>query len=287
MQVAIDRHRSPNRGQTGRLTLQALREQAVDAKLARPRVLALHVQHLFQEGQGQLIGGMGGRAGALIFQSGKAVVFKGGENPADMAFRKPQATSNALLLPAFIEHAHDGPAGTVSIVKVVEELPAQGELHGDSVLVKEVLDRMMIGGIAKFATQDADDFAKADRRIDLFEIEDVAGYRWRKVVGLASSLAGTLIDEAKHALLDKAPGFVPQDRPFNPDRVSASDNGLGAKHDRADGFVVVLHAIHKRELELMEIVGECGHSRPCWRTGGRASGGAQRILCAADCTTHQ
>lgn len=91
----------------------------METKPARTRIRPLQLQHLVQQGQTQRIVGMVRRPGALVLQTGKAIAFKGLENPRDMRPREREAVRDTRLLPAFCRHADHRPAGVVGITKAI------------------------------------------------------------------------------------------------------------------------------------------------------------------------
>jgi hypothetical protein len=57
-----------------------------------------------------------------------------------------------------------------------------------------------------------------------------------------------LIDQAKHALHDEPPGFLPDHRPLDSGLPTAFGNGFGKEHNGANDFVVVLNGVNELEF---------------------------------------
>jgi hypothetical protein len=151
-------------------------------------------------------------------------------------------------MPALIIHAHHGSAGTIGILKVVEDSPGQGELHRDRMLLQEVFYGVMIGVVAKFAFDDPHNFAIMDGRVEVFEIQHIASDGLREGVELAAGLGRTLIEQAEHALLEKPARFLTNRGAFDTSLLAARTDMLGEQDDRADNFVVKLQGISEQQL---------------------------------------
>jgi hypothetical protein len=259
MKLPVARHRPPHRGGARWGSVgAALAQQTLHAKAPRAWILALDLEHLFEQGQGQLIRGMIGGAAAVILQALQAVALKGGQDMGDMLAREQQTAGDTLLLPALGIQAHHLPAGAIGILKLVEGFPGQGELDGDGMLGEKAGDGMVVGGETKLVGEDAHDFAIVNGGIELFEIENVGGDGLGEGLGFAPGLGSALIDQAEHTALEKPAGLVAHDGAGDPDLLAAVGDRLVAQNDRADGLVVVLNGIDEAELELLKIVG-CVH----------------------------
>jgi hypothetical protein len=106
----------------------------MDAKPPRPRIFSLHIEHLMQQRQAQLIGGMIDRPRALIFKSCEAILRKGVKNPANVTLGEPKAASNTLFVPSFVSHSDNRPACLIRILEFVERQQRERKLHRDGMV---------------------------------------------------------------------------------------------------------------------------------------------------------
>src|SRR5690349_12589745 len=125
---------------------------------------------------------------ALIFQSRESILLKGGNDIQDVLARELQAGGNALHMPALIVHAHDGPARPIGVVEFVKDGPGQGKLNGNWIALQEQLHSVMVGFVAIFPFDDANDFTVVARRVELFEIENVGCHWFGKRVRLTTGV---------------------------------------------------------------------------------------------------
>ncbi len=119
--------------------------------------------------------------------------------------------------------------------------------------IDKTLERVVIGMIAKFVRQDADDLAQVNGRIDLFEIENMGG----NVIGIdmpfASGCSWAPICQAQHTFEDKASCFVPQHRSFDPGFEAAGGGRFRKQYNRSNGFVIVLNGIDNLPFDPSEV----------------------------------
>jgi len=187
-------------------------QQAAHAEASGTRVFPLDIQHVLHEGQRELLGRVGRRAGASVLQPGEAVALEGLQDVPDMLTRQAQEARDTRPTPALVEEAHHRPARPIGVVELVEAGHRQGKLHRDRVPLQEGHDRVVVRFVPVLARDDARDFAVADRRVELAQIEDVA----RDDLGilmLPLRRGRPPIDQAEHAVLDEttrllADGFV-------------------------------------------------------------------------------
>jgi hypothetical protein len=66
----------------------------------------------------------------VVFEGIEAVFFEGLKNRIDMRARQFQAIGNTRFIPAFLGHAHHGPARFIGIVKGGKRGQVQLELQG-------------------------------------------------------------------------------------------------------------------------------------------------------------
>jgi len=147
----------------------------------------LQVQDVFEKWERQLVVGMRRGAGPVVLQPFKPIALKSRNDRIHVRPGHLETASNALFVPPFVPHPHDGPASLIGLGKVGKRQQVQLQLHRDGTAFEEAVDGVVIGLRAELPLHDTHDFAVMDRRIELFEIQDVCrdsvwiGSRWREI----------------------------------------------------------------------------------------------------------
>ena len=142
---------------------------------------------------------------------------------------------------------------------------AQVPLTRDGTLLPELLDRLVIHGIAQLHKQDAGEFAVVEAISEGFEPIDIScrtGSGMRVIPPLDDHL-GIVGEQSQHAPLPKPAGQGPHGggvspgllRPWLRRPVSEEDH-------RATHLIAPLGLVYKLELQLREVVGRHPHSSP-------------------------
>jgi hypothetical protein len=74
-------------------------------------------------------------------------------------------------------------------------------------------------------------------------------------VRFAAGFSNPLILQAQHPLLDKSPGFVPNDGTLYASLPAALRDGFREEHHRTNDLVTVLQGISKSEPQLGKLFG--------------------------------
>lgn len=254
MHAPIDGHSTPDGGDTGEFWALLVFQQAMDAKAPRPWILLLQVQDRFEKRERQLIVGMREGARPMVLEAFKALPLKGLKDRIDVRSGHLETACDAVFVPPFVPHADDGPPGLLGLGEGGKRRDGECELDGEVMTGEKAFDRMMIGRIAKFARDDADDCAVMNRRIELLDIQHIGSHSLRIDMAFPSSVLYALIHQPQHALDGEAPGFVPHDRPLDAGLATAFGNGFRQQHNRAHHCVIVLNIVHELELVLRKIL---------------------------------
>jgi len=252
--AAVDGHRPPDRRLAGRLLTGALGHQPAHTEAPGPRVVALDGEHLAEEGERQLVGWVRGRARALVLQPREPVALKRLHDVHDMLARELEAGGDALVAPALVVHPHDGPAGTVGVLKLMVGRHRQRQLDGERMALEEGLDGVMIGVVAELALHDARELAVADGWVELLGVEQIA----RDDVGvLVLALGGrrASVDQAEHAALEEAVGLLGDGGAIQPGLPAALGDGLIRDQGAADDLVPVLQWVGEAQGQLLKPFG--------------------------------
>jgi len=126
----------------------------------------------------------------------------------------------------------------------------QFQLHGNRVALQKPLYLMMVGLEAKFCPDDTDDLAIMDGRIQVLEIQDVAGDGFRIADLFGIGRGGALVHQAQHAFRDELPGLFAHRCARHFCFVATVGHRLREQDNRPDDFIIVLDWICEAQLEL-------------------------------------
>jgi hypothetical protein len=93
-----------------------------------------------------------------------------------------------------------------------------------------------------------------DGRIAVFQLQDYAPNRRWIGVRRAPTMWGILIDQAPHAVLDKATRFITDGRPSDIRLAAPVGHPCSEQNNRPNNLVIMLDGIDESKLELVEIV---------------------------------
>jgi hypothetical protein len=121
---------------------------------------------------------------------------------------------------------------------------------------------VVIRCVAELAPHNAHQLAVVERRVELLEVEEIAGDR----VGVAvpsPMCGGASVDEAEHAMLEEAACLLANGGTVHSRLPAARRHGFIRQEDAADDLVVALHRVGEAQGQLLKALeGRHGVERP-------------------------